>query len=174
MGAHPPFHSDGGGRHSTPRNTPLELGLLSERDAAGEPNSSVCPSCDALGQPDDGHAVALDGGPGQPDDDPIPTEESNHHPQASEEDDLLRSEFVLWRVYDAGGPLLSLKVRYWDEHEVPYWQDGPDLFTALEQAAAEGWEAFNREPGNLPGEYAIIHLKRDGRRAPAQLDSAQA
>jgi hypothetical protein len=94
-------------------------------------------------------------------------------PQEPEEDDLRGSEFVLWRVYDAGGPLLTLKVRYQDEQEVPNWQDGPDLFIALVQAAAEGWEAYDREPGNLPGEYAILHLKRDGRRAPAQLGRAQ-
>ena len=75
-----------------------------------------------------------------------------------------QAEFELWRVYDAGGPALCLKVRYRDEAEVLGWRDGPELPEALEQAAAEGWQAYDREPGSAPGEYAIYHLKRDAPR----------
>ena len=71
------------------------------------------------------------------------------------------AEFDTWHVYDAGGPVLCLKVRYREDGELPDWCDGPDLFEALEQATAAGWHAFDREPGNAPGEYAIIHLKRE-------------
>jgi len=74
--------------------------------------------------------------------------------------DATHAEFLLWHVYDAGGPTLSLKVRYRDNEELHDWQDGPNLVDALEQAAVEGWEAFDREPGNAPGEYAIYHLVR--------------
>ena len=69
--------------------------------------------------------------------------------------------YQLWRIYDAGGPTLRLKVRYRDEVEVSDWRDGPDLPEALDQAAAAGWWAYDREPGNVPDEYAILHLKRD-------------
>jgi len=72
----------------------------------------------------------------------------------------VQDEFLLWHVYDAGGPLLCLKVRYHDDEEVQDWQDGPSLVNALEQAAREGWQAFDREPGNAPGEYVIYHLVR--------------
>jgi len=44
---------------------------------------------------------------------------------------------------------------------VPDWSDGPDLFEALRRAAADGWDAYDREPGEAPGEYAIFHLKRE-------------
>ena len=75
--------------------------------------------------------------------------------------DASHAEYLLWHVYDAGGPTLSLKVRYHDdEAEIQNWRDGPDLVTALEQAATEGWQAFDREPGAAPGEYAIYHLVR--------------
>jgi len=74
-----------------------------------------------------------------------------------------RAEYQLWRLYDAGGQSLHLKVRYHDEMEVPDWRDGPDLEAALAHAAAEGWEVFDREPGNAPEEYAILHLKREAR-----------
>jgi hypothetical protein len=75
------------------------------------------------------------------------------------------AEFETWHVYDAGGPMLNLKVRYREEVEVPAWEDGPDLFTALQEAAVQGWHAFDREPGSAPGEYAIVHLKRGHRPA---------
>lgn len=75
-------------------------------------------------------------------------------------DETVHAEYVLWHVYDAGGPRLSLKVRYRDAGEVHDWQDGPGLVEALEQAEVEGWQAFDREPGNVPGEYAIYHLMR--------------
>jgi hypothetical protein len=55
---------------------------------------------------------------------------------------------------------LHLAVRYCDDVELPGWQDGPDLFEALWRAALDGWEAYDREPGTAPGEYAIIHLVR--------------
>lgn len=71
------------------------------------------------------------------------------------------AEFEIWHVYDAGGPVLRLKVRYRDDAELPGWQDGPELFAALRQAEARGWRAYDREPGEAPGEYAIFHLKRD-------------
>ena len=76
--------------------------------------------------------------------------------------DAVHAEYLLWHVYDAGGPTLCLKVRYRDDEEVHDWQDGPSLVDALEQAAMDGWEAFDREPGNAPGEYAIYHLVRTG------------
>ena len=75
-------------------------------------------------------------------------------------DDLARSEFQLWRVYDAGGPVLILKVRYRDGVAVPEWRDGPDVATALRQAAGQGWRAYDCEPGAASGEHSIIHLKR--------------
>src|SRR5690242_15430084 len=79
-----------------------------------------------------------------------------------EERRVMAAEFQLWRLYDAdaGGPALSLKVRFQNQVELPDWRAGPDLATALELASAEGWEAYDREPGATPGEYAIIHLVR--------------
>jgi hypothetical protein len=76
------------------------------------------------------------------------------------DDDPARSEFQLWHVYDAGGPEPRLRVRCRDGMEVPDWRRGPDLATALRQAEAEGWHAYDSEPGGAPGEHAIIHLKR--------------
>lgn len=70
------------------------------------------------------------------------------------------ADFETWHVYDAGGPTLRLRVRYREGLEVPDWRGGPDLFAALEQAAAEGWNAYDREPGEAPGEYAIFYLTR--------------
>ena len=81
-------------------------------------------------------------------------QDDGHDPRA------FRTAFQLWHVYDAGGPELRLKVRYRDEAKVPDWRNGPDLSEALEQAAAEGWQAYDREPGDAPGEYAIVQLKR--------------
>ena len=75
---------------------------------------------------------------------------------------MTRAEYQLWHLYDAGGEHLTLKVRYRDEAEVPDWRDGPELLAALEAAAAEGWRLYDREPGDAPGEYAILHLKREG------------
>jgi hypothetical protein len=71
------------------------------------------------------------------------------------------AEFATWHVYDAGGSALRLVVRCVDWTEVPNWQHGPGLDEALERAAAEGWDAYDREPGEEPGEYAIFHLKRE-------------
>ena len=71
------------------------------------------------------------------------------------------AEFAIWYVYDAGGPVLRLVVRLVDGVEVPDWQHGPGLCEALERAAADGWDAYDREPGEAPGEYAIYHLKRE-------------
>ena len=79
------------------------------------------------------------------------------------DDELARAEFGTWHVYDAGGPTLRLKVRYRDDTEVPDWREGPDLFASLEQATAHGWHAYDREPGEAEGEYAILHLPRDRR-----------
>ena len=73
------------------------------------------------------------------------------------------SEFETWHVYDAGGPMLRLRVRYRGDVEIPGWRDGPELAAALGEAEAEGWQAFDREPGGRPGEYAIFHLKREAR-----------
>jgi hypothetical protein len=78
------------------------------------------------------------------------------------DDERLGAELALWHVYDAGDPILRLKVRYRDGVEVRDWQDGPDLFEALERAEAEGWHAYDREPGEAPGAYAIFHMKREG------------
>jgi len=75
--------------------------------------------------------------------------------------DRMDAEFELWRAYDAGGPVLNLKVRYRDDVELPEWRDGPDVFTALRVAESQGWHAFDREPGDAPGEYAIFYLRRD-------------
>ena len=74
-----------------------------------------------------------------------------------------RSEFEVWYVHDAdaGGPQLTLKVRYRNDQEVPDWANGPDLAAAVEQAEREGWHLFDREPGTGPGEYAIFHFKRE-------------
>lgn len=70
------------------------------------------------------------------------------------------AEYLVWHVYDAGNQSLCLKVRYHDDDEVHDWQDGPGLVDALERAAVDGWQAFDREPGNAPGEYVIYHLVR--------------
>ena len=69
--------------------------------------------------------------------------------------------FETWHVYDAGGASLRLKVRFRDGVEVIDWRDGPDLDAALQGAEGQGWRAYDREPGNAPGEYVIFHLKRD-------------
>ena len=74
-----------------------------------------------------------------------------------------RPEYETWHLYDVGGPTLRLKVRYRNGAEVPNWRDGPDPDEALERAAAEGWEAYDREPGEARGEYAIFHLRREAR-----------
>jgi hypothetical protein len=81
----------------------------------------------------------------------------------SQEQDLSRAEFETWHAHDAGGPNLRLRIRYRDGFEVPNWQDGPELPELFEHAAAEGWHAYDREPGEAPGEYAIFHMKRDSR-----------
>jgi hypothetical protein len=79
------------------------------------------------------------------------------------------AEFETWHVYDAGGPVLSLKVRLRgkvhprDDVEIDDWQHGPDLLTALQDAERRGWQAYDREPGSAPGEYAIFHMKRAAR-----------
>jgi DsbC/DsbD-like thiol-disulfide interchange protein len=85
-----------------------------------------------------------------------------------EADDDLESvaDFEIWRVYDAGGPSLRLVVRYREEIEEPDWRNGPDIFAALQQAAAEGWEAYDREPGEAPGEVTIYHMKRERPTSP--------
>lgn len=79
-----------------------------------------------------------------------------------EADDDFQSgaDFETWHVYDAGGPTLRLTVRSRQGVEVPDWRDGPDVFEALRQAAFEGWEAYDREPGDAPGEVTIFHMKR--------------
>ena len=74
--------------------------------------------------------------------------------------DLARSEFQLWHVYDVSGRVLILKVCNRDGVAVPEWRDGPDLATALWQAAGQGWRAYDCEPGAASGEHSIIHLKR--------------
>jgi hypothetical protein len=80
----------------------------------------------------------------------------------SVDNDAPRAEFETWHLHDAdpAGPLLRLKVRYRSGVEVPDWRDGPELPEVVEQAAAEGWEVYDREPGAAPGEYAIFHLTR--------------
>ena len=80
------------------------------------------------------------------------------------EAEMARSEFDLWYAYDAGGPEPRLKVRYRDGIEVPDWQHGPDLASALQQAEDQGWHAYDTEPGDAPGEHSIVHLKRTGPR----------
>jgi hypothetical protein len=77
------------------------------------------------------------------------------------------AEFDIRRAYDAGGPVLNLKVRHREDVEVSAWQDGPDPFAAMQEAEARGWHAHDREPGNAPGEYAIVHLEREHRQTPA-------
>ena len=54
-------------------------------------------------------------------------------------------------------------MRYRAGVELPDWREGPDFPDALEAAAAEGWRAYDREPGAAPGEYAIFHLRREAR-----------
>ena len=76
------------------------------------------------------------------------------------DDDVVRNEYLLWHAYDAGGVTMRLKVRFRDDQEMQNWRDGPDLVDALNQAAEEGWHAFDREPGSAPGEYVIYHLVR--------------
>jgi hypothetical protein len=71
-----------------------------------------------------------------------------------------RADFQLWHLHDAGDVDFELKVRYQDDQELPDWQNGPSVAEAQAAAQAEGWELFDREPGNAPGEYAILHLVR--------------
>lgn len=78
----------------------------------------------------------------------------------TDEEDFSRVELETWHFYDAGGPVLLLKLRFRDRVELPSWQDGLDLFTTLGLAEAEGWQAYDREPGAAPDEYAIVHMKR--------------
>jgi hypothetical protein len=59
---------------------------------------------------------------------------------------------------------MRLEVRYRDGVEVPEWRDGPDRFATLERT--EGWHAYDREPGEAPGECAILHMKREGPTGP--------
>ena len=75
--------------------------------------------------------------------------------------DRSRAEYEIWHCYDAGGPTLRLKVRFRNDEESPDWRDGPDLLEAFERAAADGWHAYDREPGDAPGEYAIFHMRRE-------------
>jgi hypothetical protein len=84
----------------------------------------------------------------------------SHADENPSDDALARSELQLWHVYDAGGPAAILKVRYCDGLEIPDWRCGPDLVTALRQAEAQGWHAYDSEPGSGPDEHSIIHLKR--------------
>jgi hypothetical protein len=63
-------------------------------------------------------------------------------------------------VYDAGGAVACLKVRFHDDAELPDWRNGPDLAAALALAESEGWHAYDSEPGDALGERSIIHLKR--------------
>ena len=70
-----------------------------------------------------------------------------------------------WHLHDAGGPVLRQKIRYRGDDELAEWRDGPDLAETLATAAADGWREFDREPGNAPGEYAVLHLVRE---APAR------
>lgn len=87
-----------------------------------------------------------------------------------------RREYRTWHLHDAGGPVLRLAVRYHgrtedgrlESEELPDWRDGLDLPAALVAAATEGWREFDREPGNAPGEYAVLHLMREveSRREP--------
>lgn len=81
----------------------------------------------------------------------------------SQDQDLSRAELETWHAYDAGGPTLRLRVRYREGVELPNWQDGLELPELFEQAAAEGWHAYDREPGEARGEYVIFHMKRDSR-----------
>ena len=83
--------------------------------------------------------------------------------EPSPDSDAARAEYETWHLYDAGGPTLRLKVRYHGGVEVPAWRDGPSMREAVEQAAAEGWHAYDREPGTAPGEYAIFYMKREAR-----------
>jgi DsbC/DsbD-like thiol-disulfide interchange protein len=74
--------------------------------------------------------------------------------------DLSRAEYQIWHVHNAGGPVLSLKVRFRDDIEVADWRNGPGLAEALQQAMDEGWQVYDHEPGDAPGEYAIVYLGR--------------
>ncbi len=82
-----------------------------------------------------------------------------HDPDGSMGD----AEYATWHLYDAGGPRLRLKVRFIEGSEVPNWRDGPDAAVALDRAEAQGWHAYDREPGASPEEYAILYLKRECR-----------
>ena len=73
-------------------------------------------------------------------------------------DDRTTAELETWHAYDAGGPMLDPKVRYRNDIELPQWQEGPDVFTALQEAESQGWRAYDREPGQAPGEYAIFRF----------------
>src|SRR4051794_14541135 len=61
-----------------------------------------------------------------------------------------RSEYRLWRVYEIGGPEACLKVRFHDDAELTDWRRGPNLADALRQAAVQGWDAYDSEPGTRP------------------------
>ena len=76
------------------------------------------------------------------------------------DESLAYVEFDLWHVYHTDGLEARLRVRYRYDDELPDWRLGPDLATALRRAEAQGWHAYDSEPGDAPGEHAIIHLKR--------------
>jgi hypothetical protein len=71
------------------------------------------------------------------------------------------AEFDEWHVYAVGSPIRSLRIRYRDAGEVPGWQDGPNVRTALRDAESQGWRVYDREPGAAPGEVTILHLIRE-------------
>ena len=78
---------------------------------------------------------------------------------------MLDAEFDAWHVYAFGSPVRRLRVRYDDCGEVPNWQDGPRIRTALRNAKRQGWRVYDREPGVAPGEFVILYLIRRVRRA---------
>ena len=81
----------------------------------------------------------------------------------SQDQNLSRAEFETWNAYDAGGPNLRLRIRFREGVEMPNWQDDPDLPEFFEHAEAEGWRAYDREPGQARDEYIVFHMERDGR-----------
>jgi hypothetical protein len=74
------------------------------------------------------------------------------------------AELDVSHIHTVGVPVRGLRVRYRSDGEVPGWQDGPTIRTAIQDAESRGWRVYDRKPGAAPGEFAVLHLIRESGR----------